>query len=48
MFHPGERKTNGELVKACRNVFEVAKSSLRKREQVIEQNDDSSSGDGEN
>lgn len=48
MFHPGERKTDGELIKACRNVFEVAKSSLRKNERTIQESDDSSDDDDEN
>jgi hypothetical protein len=36
MFHPSERKTDGELKKACRNVFEVAKCDPRKNEEPVE------------
>lgn len=47
MFHPSERKSDGELTKACRNVFEVAKAS-HKQEKTGEQNSDYSDGDDEN
>ena len=42
LLHPAERrKSDGELIKACRNVFEVAASLNRKKEQstaTVEEN----------
>lgn len=35
LLNPAERgRTDGELIKACRNVFEVANSSSKKQEEA--------------
>ncbi|CAF3145509.1 unnamed protein product, partial [Rotaria sp. Silwood2] len=48
MFHPSERRTDGELTKACRNVFEVAKSSLRKQKRTVEESNENTDSSDDN
>ncbi len=40
MFHPLEQKKDSELKKACRNVFELARSQSRKAKQSDKPSDD--------
>ncbi|CAF4329909.1 unnamed protein product [Rotaria sp. Silwood2] len=48
MFHPSERRTDGELTKACRNAFEVAKSSLRKQKRTVEESNENTDSSDDN
>lgn len=49
LLNPAEKgKTDGELIKACRNVFDIANSSNRKQEQTHNENEGNSIDDDEN